>query len=178
MEASRIKRLKSSLRSSKDVTKAIYEAGFGSPSRVERADTRLGMTPMQYRERGRNVVITHVTVLSPVGPMMIAARDRGLSFVQLEESQAALLKALKKEYPAAKREEMNKPYPVEFERWIRTLTSHIAGGQSHLDLPLGSHDGNQTICMNFSRILPYPHGSPSRIRRCKELRTTTRQHGE
>ena len=47
-----MRKLKGSLRQSKDVTEAVYESGFGSSSRVyERADTRLGMTPMQYRRR-------------------------------------------------------------------------------------------------------------------------------
>ena len=41
-----------------DVTAAVYEAGYGSASRVyERADTRLGMTPKQYRQGGRDVTV-------------------------------------------------------------------------------------------------------------------------
>jgi AraC family transcriptional regulator, regulatory protein of adaptative response / methylated-DNA-[protein]-cysteine methyltransferase len=113
LEAVRLKKLKSSLKTSKDVTEAVYDAGYGSSSRVyERADTRLGMTPRQYREGGRNVVITHVTVPTPVGRMMIGATDRGLCFVQFGDSQAALLNALKKEYTAATLEEMAKPIPL------------------------------------------------------------------
>jgi AraC family transcriptional regulator of adaptative response/methylated-DNA-[protein]-cysteine methyltransferase len=51
MEALRLRKLKTSLRDSKDVTEAVYEAGYGSSSCVyERADTRLGMTPNQYRQ--------------------------------------------------------------------------------------------------------------------------------
>ena len=53
-EACRVRRLKDSLRQSRDVTEAVYDAGFGSSSRVyERADTRLGMTPNQYRRGGK-----------------------------------------------------------------------------------------------------------------------------
>jgi AraC family transcriptional regulator, regulatory protein of adaptative response / methylated-DNA-[protein]-cysteine methyltransferase len=71
VEAVRLKKLKSSLKNSKDVTEAVYDAGYGSSSRVhKRADTRLGMTPRQYREGGRDVVIAHVTVTTPVGQMM------------------------------------------------------------------------------------------------------------
>jgi AraC family transcriptional regulator of adaptative response/methylated-DNA-[protein]-cysteine methyltransferase len=80
VEACRLKKLKSSLRKSNDVTEAVYDAGYGSSSRVyERADTRLGMTPNQYRQGGRSVTITHVTVESIVGLMMIGATDRGRS---------------------------------------------------------------------------------------------------
>ena len=59
-ETARLKKLKRSLRTMNGVTAAVYEAGYGSSSRVyERADTRLGMTPKQYREGGRDVVITY-----------------------------------------------------------------------------------------------------------------------
>src|SRR5262249_40577467 len=68
VEASRLKKLKRSLRRSRDVTEAVYDAGYGSSSRVyERADTRLGMTPNQYRQGGRNLTITHVSMNSPLG---------------------------------------------------------------------------------------------------------------
>src|SRR4029077_2412587 len=51
--AVRLRNLRMHLRSAKDVTTAVYDAGFGSSSRVyEQADTRLGMTPRQYRSGG------------------------------------------------------------------------------------------------------------------------------
>src|SRR5215831_10786704 len=78
-EASRVRRLKGALRESEDVTSAVYDAGFGSSSRVyERADTRLGMTPMQYRRGGQGVAITYASVQSALGLLMIGATDRGL----------------------------------------------------------------------------------------------------
>ena len=43
LEACRLRKLKPGLRHAGDVTEAVYEAGYGSGSRVyERADTRLG----------------------------------------------------------------------------------------------------------------------------------------
>lgn len=157
LEAVRLKKLKSSLKTSKDVTEAVYDAGYGSSSRVyERADTRLGMTPRQYREGGRNVVITHVTVPTPVGRMMIGATDRGLCFVQFGDSQAALLNALKKEYTAATLEEMAKPYSPEFEHWVNAVTEYMAGGQPHLDLPLDIRaTAFQMRVWNYLQSIPY-----------------------
>ena len=74
VEACRIRKLKGSLRESKDVTEAVYDAGFGSSSRVyERADTRLGMTPMQYRRGGQGVAITYATAATAARPV----DDRG-----------------------------------------------------------------------------------------------------
>ncbi len=136
-EAARLKKLKTSLRTSKDVTEAVYDAGYGSSSRVyEQADTRLGMTPKQYREGGREVAITHVTVESPFGLMMTGATDRGLCFLQFGESASALLEALRREYPAARIEPMREPYPIAFRTWMEALNRHLAGAQPHLHLPL------------------------------------------
>ena len=137
VDALRVTRLKTSLKRSRDVTEAVYEAGYGSSSRVyERADTRLGMTPMQYRQGGRGVVITHVTIESPVGLMTIAATDRGLCFVQFGDSEKALLKALEKEYPAAHLQPMRKPHHPDFRKWVAALTGYLSGTQHRLDLPL------------------------------------------
>jgi methylphosphotriester-DNA--protein-cysteine methyltransferase len=115
MDARRLASLKSALKQSKDVTEAVYEAGFGSASRVyERSDARLGMTPNRYRQGGRGLSITHAVTDSPLGLLMIAATDRGVCFVQFGESRQALLDALRTEYPDARLERMSEPPSPEF----------------------------------------------------------------
>ena len=142
MEAIRLKKLKTSLKSSSRV--------------YERADTRLGMTPRQYRQGVRDVAITHVTVESPIGLMMIGATDRGLCFLQFGTNQNELLKGLKREYPAAKLEEMDKPYSAEFNSWVTALTQYIAGRQPHLDLPLDIRaTAFQMRVWNYLQSIPY-----------------------
>ena len=95
IEASRLQKLKTGLRARPSVTDAIYDAGFGSSSRVyERADTRLGMTPAQYRQGGRGAVISYVAADSALGRMMIGATDRGLCFVQFADSDRDLLRSV------------------------------------------------------------------------------------
>src|SRR5688572_13750125 len=52
-ETCRVDRLKNRLKEGDDVTTALYEAGYGSSSRLyEQAPTRLGMTPATYRRGG------------------------------------------------------------------------------------------------------------------------------
>ena len=137
LEAARMKRVKTGLRSARNVTDAVYDAGFGSSSRLyERADTRLGMTPKQYRGGGKGITITYVTVDSPVGLMMIGATDRGLCFAQFGDTESDLVQALAKEYPKSTLVPMAVPYPEEFRKWVNALTRHLAGGQPRLDLPL------------------------------------------
>jgi len=136
-DALRLKQLKGGLRNSLSISDAIYGAGYSSSSRVyERAATRLGMTPKRYRRGGEGVIITHVTVQSPMGRLMIGATDRGLSFVQFGDSEEKLLAELALEYPNATLEPMPKPYPPPFKDWIAALNRHLAGEQSHNDLPL------------------------------------------
>jgi AraC family transcriptional regulator of adaptative response/methylated-DNA-[protein]-cysteine methyltransferase len=157
LEAHRVGKLKKELRRAKDVTEAIYEAGFGSSSRVyERADTRLGMTPKQYRQGGEGVVIRHAVVDSPVGLTMLAATTRGLCFVQFGESEGQLLGALRREYPAATLEPAAEPIPAPFRQWIDALTAHLAGRNPALDLPL---DIQATVFQmqvwDYLRTIPY-----------------------
>lgn len=136
-EAARLKKLKNSLRSSKNVADAVYEVGFGSSSRVyERADTRLGMTPNQYRRGGHGVTITYVTIESPVGLIMIGATDRGVCFLQFGDASEELLQSLQREYPKAELEPMLVPHSPNLQVWTDALAKHIAGVQPRLDLPV------------------------------------------
>ncbi|HUK91189.1 MAG TPA: bifunctional DNA-binding transcriptional regulator/O6-methylguanine-DNA methyltransferase Ada [Blastocatellia bacterium] len=159
LEAERVKKLKGSLRSSKDVAEAVYDAGYGSSSRVyERADTRLGMTPNQYRKGGHGVTITYVAVESPVGLMMVGATDRGLCFVQFGETEADLFAALEREYPSAKLEPMKKPCHPDFQKWIDALTAHLAGAQPRVSLPLDIRaTAFQMRVWNYLQSIPYGH---------------------
>jgi AraC family transcriptional regulator, regulatory protein of adaptative response / methylated-DNA-[protein]-cysteine methyltransferase len=137
VEACRMEALKGELRARDSITDAIYESGFGASSRVyERVDTRLGMTPRQYRAGGKGVAISYVSVASPLGVMMIGATDRGLCFLQFSESHNELLKMLGKEYPAATLQEMKPPYSEQFDLWIKSLLRYLRREQIRLDMPM------------------------------------------
>ena len=157
VDACRLRKLKQSLRESRDVAGAVYDAGYGSSSRVyERADTRLGMTPNQYRRGGRGVAITYVAVESPVGLMMIGATDRGLCSIQFGDAEDRLLDGLRQEYPEASFEPMGEPHPVEFQKWIEALRNHLAGTQPLLELPLDIHaTAFQMRVWNYLQSIPY-----------------------
>lgn len=62
------------------VTDAIYDAGYGAPSRFyEGAAPRLGMSPSAWREGGRGVTIRWAVVETTLGPMLVAATPRGVA---------------------------------------------------------------------------------------------------
>src|SRR3974390_2236142 len=62
LAARRMQRVKHGLRKGDDVTTALYDAGFGSPSRLyEKTDPQLGMTPGTYRRGGHGGAISQPT---------------------------------------------------------------------------------------------------------------------
>jgi AraC family transcriptional regulator of adaptative response/methylated-DNA-[protein]-cysteine methyltransferase len=89
------------VRNGQRVTDAVYDAGFGSPSRVYEQMRLPGMTPATYGRGGAGATIDWMTIESPVGRIMIAATARGLSFVQIGASDAAMLDELRREFPRA-----------------------------------------------------------------------------
>jgi AraC family transcriptional regulator, regulatory protein of adaptative response / methylated-DNA-[protein]-cysteine methyltransferase len=114
------------------VTTALYDAGFGSSSRLyERAPSQLGMTPATYRQGGAGMRVNYTIVDAPLGRLLVGATDRGISAVYLGESDARLEGALKKEYPRAEiRRDRH-----GLEGWVSKILEHLRGREPNLDLP-------------------------------------------
>jgi AraC family transcriptional regulator, regulatory protein of adaptative response / methylated-DNA-[protein]-cysteine methyltransferase len=137
LEARRVQLLKRNLRESRNVTDAVYDSGFGSSSRVyERADTRLGMTPHQYREGGRGASISYIAAQTSIGVMMIGATDRGICFLQFGNDAVELAAALRREYPQAAISPSGAPSHPQLQLWIESIRGYLAGERGRLDLPL------------------------------------------
>ncbi len=128
----RMTSVKASLREGHDVTRALYDAGYGSSSRLyERAPARLGMTPATYRRGGQGMEIGYTIVDSPMGRLLVAATDRGVSAVSMGDADAPLEAALATEYPNARlHRDQN-----GLSRWVRQILAHLQGHRPELDLP-------------------------------------------
>jgi AraC family transcriptional regulator of adaptative response/methylated-DNA-[protein]-cysteine methyltransferase len=136
LDACRVSALKTKLRKGGTVTAAVYDAGFGSSSRVyENVDKNLGMTPAQYKDGGKDVGISYAYAKTSLGLLLAAATDRGLCFVQFGDSVDELMKALKSEYPQAKIAEGNAGRQ-EMDAWMKSLTDYLQGQPVALDLPI------------------------------------------
>ena len=132
-EALRIKRFKALLRAGKNITDALYETGYGSSSRVyERSDAQLGMTPATYRKGGQGMKIGYTIARSPLGKVLVAATERGVSAVYLGDAENAMIAELRQEYPRAE----IAPATDSFQRWVREIVQRIEGKQPRLELPL------------------------------------------
>ena len=99
--ACRRRRFLDRLRNGQRVTDAVYDAGFGSPSRVYEQMRLPGMTPATYGRGGAGAVIDWTTIESPLGRIMVAATARGLCFVQIGADDAEMLEELGREFPSA-----------------------------------------------------------------------------
>jgi AraC family transcriptional regulator of adaptative response/methylated-DNA-[protein]-cysteine methyltransferase len=99
----RLRRLKTRLREGIDVTTALYEAGYGSSSRLyEQSNGQLGMSPGTYGRGGEGMEIGYTTAHSPLGRLLVAGTAKGVSAIYLGDSDERLEAALRREYPAAK----------------------------------------------------------------------------
>lgn len=133
-DAQRMRRLKSRLKKGDDVTTALYEAGYGSSSRLyERAPSHLGMTPAAYRRGGEGMHIDYTIVDSPLGRLLVGATRRGISALYLGETDDKLRGALEKEYPRA--ELRRDDGPGSLGEWVSKILEHLRGHKPHLDLP-------------------------------------------
>src|ERR1700722_15075099 len=131
-DALRVARFKSELRKGKDVTTALHEVSYGSPSRLyEKSDAHLGMTPATYRRGGRGMKITYTIAPCSLGRVLVAATDRGISAVYLGDRDALLRAALRQEYPHAE----IRSGSSEHANWVRAIVRHLAGSNPQLDLP-------------------------------------------
>jgi AraC family transcriptional regulator of adaptative response/methylated-DNA-[protein]-cysteine methyltransferase len=131
--AVRADKLRSSLRDGRDVTTAIYEAGYGSPSRVyEASPTGKGMSLSRYRRGGAGMVIGYSTVASTFGQVLVAATADGVCSVKLGDTESTLVRDLRREYPAADIR-ANKQTRTE---WVKAILQHLKGAQPSLELPI------------------------------------------
>jgi AraC family transcriptional regulator, regulatory protein of adaptative response / methylated-DNA-[protein]-cysteine methyltransferase len=131
-ESRRLDSLKAGLREGHSVTRSLYDAGYGSSSRLyERASAHLGMTPSRYRKQGAGVTIRFTVANTPIGPMLLAATERGICAVQFGDSPAALERELRAEYPQAEITRSDRKLTEE----VRAMRE-IIGGNSTKPLPL------------------------------------------
>jgi len=98
----RLAGLKQGLRAGHDVTRALYDAGYGSPSRVyENGAARLGMAPQAYRRGGEGLEIRWSLVDTALGQALVAVTERGVCAVLLGEDGDRLAADLQSEFPRA-----------------------------------------------------------------------------
>jgi AraC family transcriptional regulator of adaptative response/methylated-DNA-[protein]-cysteine methyltransferase len=89
--ALREERARSALTREGNVTDAIYEAGYESPSRFyDSTNAKLGMSPSAWAGGGRGATIHWAVVDTTLGRMLVAATDKGVCRLSFDEGPEAL----------------------------------------------------------------------------------------
>ena len=118
----KLKSLKSALRTAPRVTDAIYDAGYGSGSRVyEKTGQLLGMTPATYRRGAAGVALKYTTLKIPLGRLLVAATERGICSVALGSDDDALLRDLRREFPKATLERVD----AGRDDWLASMVAKV-----------------------------------------------------
>ena len=111
------------------VTDAIYDAGYAAPSRFYAdADQRLGMTPSAWKRGGTGATIRWTVAPTSLGPLLIAATDKGLCRVSFDEGE----EALRKRFPNADIQPGGQALAALAEKVI----ADVEHPERHTDLPL------------------------------------------
>ncbi|NOT48397.1 MAG: bifunctional DNA-binding transcriptional regulator/O6-methylguanine-DNA methyltransferase Ada [Acidobacteria bacterium] len=132
-EVKRMERFKSELREGVDVTAAMYDAGFGSSSRLyEKASENMGMTPAAYKKGGQGITINFSITDCELGRILVARTIKGLCNVAFADDDASLEANLQKEYPNA---EIVRDAKV-LKGFVDEILEHLSGKSKRLDLPL------------------------------------------
>ncbi|MEZ5319699.1 MAG: methylated-DNA--[protein]-cysteine S-methyltransferase [Vicinamibacterales bacterium] len=131
--ACRHRRFLETLRDGRSVTDAIYEAGYGSPSRIYGAGERPAMTPATYRRGGAGARLDWAITGSPIGRILVAATSKGLCFVAIGEDEAGLRDTLAREFPRAEIAPAPSPVAARLARAARAL---VESSDAPPDLPL------------------------------------------
>ena len=136
-QAARGERFRAALRDGADVTEAIYAAGYGSSSRVYESGARnIGMTPKRYRAGGAGERITWACRESVLGPLLMAATERGVCCVQFGDDCASLEAQLRREFPRAELRAFDGDASPQLDLWIDALNAYLQSKQPRPELPL------------------------------------------
>jgi AraC family transcriptional regulator of adaptative response/methylated-DNA-[protein]-cysteine methyltransferase len=137
-ESCRMNQLKQNLQAGHSVTRAMYDAGFSSSSRLyERTASQLGMTPDKYRRGAIAAAIRYTISDSPLGRMLIATTDIGICAINFANSDDELEHGLKHEFPFAIRRRDDQALAARKEALLLHMDGRQRNGtrKSHHHLP-------------------------------------------
>lgn len=118
------------------VTRSIVDAGYGSTSRVYENTQLLGMTPGDYARGGKGLTIAWSHVPTAVGNALVAATERGVCAVLLEDDAAKALLQLRQEFPNATLQRSEEGEGDFLQPRLASVADYLAGKPAHVDLHL------------------------------------------
>src|SRR5437879_6074772 len=132
-DSCRLNQLKRNLQAGHSVTRALYDAGYSSSSRLyERTASQLGMTPDKYRRGAIAAAIRYTFTDSLLGRLLVAATEEEICAIQFAVAAEELDQGLKHEFPLAIRRRDDSG----MREWKEDLLRHMRGQKLNASLPL------------------------------------------
>lgn len=152
-EVKRVERFKDEIRGGCDVVTAMYEAGYGSSSRLyENAAKNLGMTPAVYKKGGKGMNVNYIITECDLGKLLVARTKRGMCSVTFGDDVDAMRTALDREFANAVITEDAEG----LKNAVDAIIKYLAGKNKRLVLPLDLQaTAFQLQVWDFLRQIPY-----------------------
>jgi AraC family transcriptional regulator of adaptative response/methylated-DNA-[protein]-cysteine methyltransferase len=160
IEAVRLSRMKLFLKSGDSVRNSTYRGGYNTTGWLYfRPNEKLGMSPSKYKQGAAGLQIDFVIRDSPLGKLLVAATDRGVCLVSLDDSTEKLLAHLHSEFPKAAMQsepsvQENKQLAFSVEKILEYLTSGADLENSNLPLDLQATAFQQMVWKEL-RAIPF-----------------------
>lgn len=141
-----------------------FETGLSSTSRLHDLFINIeGMTPAEFKNEGKNLVIEYSFSQSPFGVIIIASTSKGICHLEFEEDSLMALKTLKNKFPNATfKEQSNQSQQNALQifqsDWsqLKEIKLHLKGTdfqlkvwESVLKIPLGQLSTYKSIAENI-----------------------------
>lgn len=153
----RLGSLKRELRGPGDVTRALYEAGYGSSSRVyEDGAARLGMLPGTYQRGGAGLQIRWTVLQTDLGLALVAATDRGLCSIALGDEAETLEAGLRAEFPNAQLIRVHEGSDEFLAPRLQQVAQLLSGRSGQLDIELIGTAFQQRV---WAALMKIPRGT-------------------
>jgi len=129
--ALREERAREALSSGGSVTEAIYEAGFEAASRFyDSMEGKLGMAPSAWVKGGAGVTIRWAVVGSSLGPMLVAATDKGVCLLSFGRGR----EELERLFPNAELVEGGEGFAALVQRVVAAVEDPASGRDIPVDV--------------------------------------------
>lgn len=121
------------LQQDNSVTEAMYNAGYGSSSRLyEQSKALLGMKPSQFRQGAAGQQIQFAVTPCYLGWVLVAGTTKGICAIELGDQPEMLQTRLQERFPLADLQEG----AAAFRQWVQQVLAFLEAPGDWLDLPL------------------------------------------
>ena len=155
-------RIRQALRTRRSTPDAASDAPLGSSARPDRVLVHIeAMTPDEYRQGARGLLIHYRRADTPLGEALVASTERGLCFLAFVDGADGGQQAwadLRAEYPSATLRE--EAHPLQQQ----ALDALAALYQPPSDDPFHGHDGNEHRATHAHHVTLHLRGTPFQLK--------------